>query len=552
VTVADIFTALRRRDPAGAIHVTIADIFTARNHGRRAQWWISFVLFALLLTAWALANPYGGGPDEPAHAIRAISVARGELVGPTRPGYPDNVRFVETPERFMHGSIAAGCFGFKPENSAACAPDLDTWPDGLVRHPVTNGRWPPTPYGAVGLPLVTGITSGAALYLMRFAGAAICAALFASALLSLRVARHQWLAASGLAFALTPMVFFVAGVVNPSNLEIAGGVGFWASAVVLAAQAGHGVVDSRVVARTGIGAGVLVLARPLGMIWLACAGLIVLLACNGRAIGLLLRSRAVQVWGAVVAACLLFEGVWILVYDTLGSRTPPGPSAQGLSNIQVLLRTIGFVPTSYREMVGVFGWIDTPAPSATLILWTSAIGVLVFLSLGLPRRRFAALVAATLALVILVPALLEAIEAKRFGFGWQGRYTLPLAVGLPIVAGSVLALERNPILPRRRLAWVFAGAFVVGHFLAFAQNLRRYAVGMHGSLLFWRDAEWSPPVPSSLLLVSYAAVLVILAFWLWNEARDAETATNAETRDAETRDTETRDAETATSGHTIQ
>ena len=114
---------------------------------------------------------------------------------------------------------------------------------------MSNGRYPPTPYGAVGLPTVLGIDSVIGLYLMRLAGAAICAGLFASALLSLRQTRHRWLAVSGLAFALTPMVFFVASVVNPSNLEIAGGLAFWSSAVVLAGRARAGVVDGRVAAR---------------------------------------------------------------------------------------------------------------------------------------------------------------------------------------------------------------------------------------------------------------------------------------------------------------
>ena len=158
----------------------------------------------------------------------------------------------------------------------------------------------------------------------------------------------------------------------------------------------------------------------------------------------------------------------------------------------------------------------------TLILWTVAVGLLVLLALGLTSRRFAFLVAATLAVAILAQALLEAIEAREFGFGWQGRYTLPFAVGLPILAGYALARERRTLPEPRRLAAVLAGMFVIGHFLAFAQNLRRYAVGARGSLFFWRGAEWSPPLPSSFLLVAYFLVLVVLAFWLWSSAADPD------------------------------
>jgi hypothetical protein len=353
---------------------------------------------------------------------------------------------------------------------------------------------------------------------MRLWGAALCGALFASALLSLRGARAPRLALSGLAFALTPMVVFVASFVNPSNIEIAGGVALWASGVVLVSKAGDGFVDGRVVARAAIGAGVLVLARPLGMLWLGAAGVVLLLTCTGPALRRLLRARVVQVWAGVVVLCIAFELAWITLYDSLGSKVPPGPSADGLSNVDVLELTLGTTSKSYREMIGTFGWVDTPAPALTVMLWTALLGTLVALGIGLGRRRQAVAITALLGLIIAVPAVLEFIEARRFGFGWQGRYTLPLAVGLPILSGFTLAEGPARILQRRRLAFVLGIAFVVAHFLAFWQNLRRYTVGYDGALAFWRAADWSPPLPSLFLLVAYALVLIALALWLWGGA----------------------------------
>jgi hypothetical protein len=61
------------------------------------------------------------------------------------------------------------------------------------------------------------------------------------------------------------------------------------------------------------------------------------------------------------------------------------------------------------------------------VIWTAVLGLLVVLSIGLANRRMAGAIVALLGLIIVVPALLEFIEARRFGFGWQGRYTLPLA-----------------------------------------------------------------------------------------------------------------------------
>jgi Predicted membrane protein (DUF2142) len=102
-------------------------------------------------------------------------------------------------------------------------------------------------------------------------------------------------------------------------------------------------------------------------------------------------------------------------------------------------------------MVGYFGWVDTPAPGLTLVLWTAALGVLVALAISFARRRVALVIAGLLGMIILVPELLEYIEARTFGFGWQGRYTLPLAVGLPILCGFALAQEPVRRLQRGRL-----------------------------------------------------------------------------------------------------
>ena len=501
----------------------LLSVLRTRPPTRRVQWWVSFALFTLLVAAWAISNPLMAGPDEPEHMMRAASVARGELIGPTRAGWPDNVRFVEIPNRLARARAAAACFAFRPSVPAACEVTLDAGPDNNVRTPISNGRFPPTPYGVLGLPSLINHSS-AGVYLMRLFGAALCGALFASALSSLRETRVSWLAMTGLAFALTPMVLFVASLVNPSNLEIAGGIALWASGVVLVGKARDGTVDGRLVARTAIGASVLVLARPLGMLWLGVTAVVLLLLCTRSAFFRLLRSRAAQIGAGVVALCIGFELAWITYYDSLGSKTPPGPSADGLSRFEVLRQTLGSTSRSYREMVGYFGWVDTPAPGLTFVLWTAALGVLVALAVSFARRRVALVIAGLLGVIILVPALLEYIEARKFGFGWQGRYTLPLAVGLPILCGFALAQEPVRRLQRGRLPIVLGVAFVLAQFLGFWQNLRRYAVGSDGALLFWFDADWSPPVPSLLLLVGYAALLVALALWLWSSTDDSSSA----------------------------
>ena len=55
--------------------MSVIRFFTARTHGRRAQWWISFALFTLLMGAWAVAQPYNAGPDELAYFLVLVVLA---------------------------------------------------------------------------------------------------------------------------------------------------------------------------------------------------------------------------------------------------------------------------------------------------------------------------------------------------------------------------------------------------------------------------------------------------------------------------------------------
>jgi hypothetical protein len=122
---------------------------------------------------------------------------------------------------------------------------------------------------------------------------------------------------------------------------------------------------------------------------------------------------------------------------------------------------------------------------------------------------------------------LESMEANTIGYGWQGRYTLPLAVGIPIVATSGLGIGRLRADGLRRLLRAVVAALVVAQVLAFAQTLRRYAVGSDGTLLFFKDPKWNPPVPGGLVLLAFTA-LTAFAFWWMGVRPLATTAEESE------------------------
>jgi hypothetical protein len=144
------------------------------------------------------------------------------------------------------------------------------------------------------------------------------------------------------------------------------------------------------------------------------------------------------------------------------------------------------------------------------------VGFLVLVALAWARRRQVAALLVIIAATVVVPVALEtAVYGDAGGPAWQGRYGLPLAVGVPIVAAMAIASsERGRQLAEPRL-FIGAGVMLVAaHILAFAQNLRRYTVGADGEIQYWRHPEWSPPLLSPLI-ITIAYALLISAFVAW-------------------------------------
>ena len=92
-----------------------------------------------------------------------------------------------------------------------------------------------------------------------------------------------------------------------------------------------------------------------------------------------------------------------------------------------------------QQMIGVFGWLDTNSPGFTLFLWIVALGSVLTLALLVGPRRLVVATTAILVLTVLLPIALEVPSVCAAGYFWQGRYTLPLAVGVPVLAGIAAA-----------------------------------------------------------------------------------------------------------------
>jgi hypothetical protein len=235
----------------------------------------------------------------------------------------------------------------------------------------------------------------------------------------------------------------------------------------------------------------------------------------------LVSRRVVRIWGAAVVAVTLVQVVWSAIEKPLSE----GNTAQkGLDEpISFILRqSVGKLYWSNtREMIGVFGWLDTLVPNATVVIWLLAIGALVLLGITAGPKRMAWAIGLTIALAYLVPVGIETWRASANNLVWHGRYTLPFAVGIPLLGGYAWQrLEGGQLAIRRVATWLAAG-FVVAQLLAFAEALRRYTVGINGPIFFfWSSEAWTPPVPSALLVVGYLVLMAGLAWWVLRSVWD--------------------------------
>jgi hypothetical protein len=222
-------------------------------------------------------------------------------------------------------------------------------------------------------------------------------------------------------------------------------------------------------------------------------------------------SRALWVWGVVVGVSVAAQLGWIVWVGALDPRNFLGVASHQ-DGIELTRRAIGDGYLHFREMISVLGWLDVPAPTFTLLAWIGVLGGLSALAVAFGRRReVVALIVVGIATAVVPVALY--VQQSGYTEHWQGRYTLPFAVGVPVLAA--LALRDTAVRNARMTAVVFAGgALGAGHVLAYTQNLRRYTVGAAGTVWFWTHEAWSPPVPSLLLVLGFVVATAGWVAWV--------------------------------------
>lgn len=484
--------------------------FAPDSRGRRRPWlWFvwGFALTLVPMLLWNLASPLGSSPDEPTHFVRAAAVARGEiLTGPLKAN--PRTSAVEVPE-YVAATGRVTCYAFKPDVPASCVPPPPADPDRIVEAGHTAAANSPVFYALTGLPSLV-LHGHAALYAMRGVNSVLCALTFGSLFFCLALlARPRWSLLAGVT-AVTPMMLFLGGTLNPNGVEASATASLFAALSVLGLRA---LPDRLLWAVSGLAALSVVLltgTRNISLLWGLIVVAIALLFSRSPVLKRLVRKPAL--WVAAGVAVVIAGAA--LIYFLIPARTAAPQQFNGAGSTfgdgfaYMIQHTFDFA----SGWIGLFGWVDTPAPSYTLIVWGAvAVGLVAGALLFASRLRRVGLLI-VLAALVLVPALAQAAVITAAGMIWQGRYTLALFLVLVIASGIALDIALPaPALPAAARAVTFSiWLLAVGQFVAFVTALKRYVVGdaAYLSALFTQPA-WRPPTGWITLTVLMALTVLL-------------------------------------------
>ena len=473
--------------------------------------------FLLLGTAWLVGNPPGAAPDEPAHYLKALAAGRGQLYLSRKPPSPPaaeplspaqrwlvtNQRLVRVPAGLAPTPLA--CNAFQSEVSAGCLAEPVSL--GITEAATSVGPYQPFTYVLPGLLMRFASDPESATRWGRLGFWLVSAVLLGLAVFLLWSPEQGGWSLVGLLVATTPMFVFMTSVLSANGLEIAAGLCFGAALLRL----GRPVLPPAWGWAAAGGSGVaLALSRVTGVVWL---GLIVVavavLVGRSEARAALRRGGRRALTAAVAVGLAVVATVaWEVVVQPRPRRSL-GAAVRGLPG------ELRELPDTYRQVVGVFGWLDSPLPDETFWAWTGMLLVLLVLALVVGSRRQRLVVTGLVGGSVVATVALGTAN-RPTGFPVQGRYVLPFLAVVPLVAGEIVRSnpERLPQLFRALVVPSFAAVAAAVQAVAWYYNSRRHAVGTDGPRWFLGREEWSPPLgwaPWLLVTLSAAALLVAAA-----------------------------------------
>ncbi|GAA1798154.1 DUF2142 domain-containing protein [Planosporangium flavigriseum] len=493
----------------------MSDTVSAATERRGALrlWALAFAGFFLLIAAWSVATPYDGAPDEQEHVIRAAGVAAGQFAPKPEVAKKGSGAFQTVPR----GLVRDQCWQFNVQANAGCAPSPggDSTP---VRVGTAAGRYHPAYYAAVGWPLVLRPGMSGVLGARLISGA-FCAALLAGAFVVIMRRSRRRLMMAALLAVTTPMTVHLASSVNPSGLELAAAIAFFAAFIPL--MLGERTGSWRgLIFLAGISGLLLSMLRQTGPLLLATAFVAFAFPLRRGNLPALIRQRAAVWWAAGIAVSTAVAAAWIVVMKAsdLGNYKFPMQLSPFQASWLVAERWGNFL----EQMVGVASYLDARLPTPFYTTWQAAVFGLLFLGVVFGRLLDRWRLLVLLVGGALVPTAMQVRYFNETGYVMQGRYMMPILAGAVLFAAYV-AEDRGLDLARCRAATRLFVVLFSLHLVFLSYTMVRWQHGLRDFTPFRRfnplAGEWHPVLGSLLPLVMAAAGIAVIGWLGWRAQR---------------------------------
>jgi hypothetical protein len=489
-----------------------------RRSVRRGRYTVVLAAFGMVITAWSLATPLMASPDESAQVAQAAAVVRGQFDEPHVRVPSGTVSFVKVPAWVLSGYLLPNCFAFKPDHPAGCHVQVPA-AGPTTQAPTQFSNYPPLYFLWTGLPSLW-LTGTTAMHAMRLMAVLANAVLLALGIFLLARFHPRRSALIGALVAVTPMVLFLSSVVNNSGIEITAAFAAWCGGLC--------VIEQRKVPRalglwTSVTFAVFILSRPLSPVNAAVVLAVLAVLAGRRRLRTLGVDPGARCIGLTVALSMLVAGVFLAVGGLPGLLGYPlkVPLSFGTAFHEVLLRD----PSRLQQGIGLFGWTDTPLPHSVPTVWIVLTTILCLVGLVRSFRFRRGLPLLALA-IFLMPVIFEIPKINAVGAYWQGRYWLPLLVGIPLTAAASRSTRAHArpvaLLPPLTAALVRGIAIVaICATVAWAQidtfllALHRYTVGLNAPAS--APQAWAPlgGISATVALFITGEVLIVVALAWW-------------------------------------
>ena len=450
--------------------------------------WVPVALVALTTLGMLLSSPVWAAPDAPMQQITAWYDIHHLL--------PTSGTLVP-----LDGSIVP-CFAHRVATAASCTLQYPVPLPQVLAIPTLN--YPPLGFWVIGvgqlLGTALGATSASTAGRLLLALSCVVVVLVAGRVL---IAAQQRSALWMLPIAVTPMAAFLFAGSNVNGLEIAVAALF----VALLFRWRHEHDDGRLRPRTelllALGALALAACKPGDGLWIA------LLA--GAAVVRWRRHLHPRALLRLLAACvpgIVLSVVWSLTHPTVITLDGvagfhPGPPLGWATRIE---RAIPHLPDVAMQAWGVLGWLDT-SPGRHFFV-ALGIGTAWFVLRTITTTSDRLFLGASVLLVASVAVAGDAVEWSSWPFWWQGRYSLPLIMGLALL----LVSDGTPRPRPGMMAWAGFSSVAAATMVLLAYL--RFAAGLVGP---FHPVSLEPMLHDPLRTAGVLAIAVLLAatgLWL--------------------------------------